>query len=157
MMQKAEILPLKAEQLAEVAQIAVCSFPDPWSLALFEAAFAQADTQIWAAMVDDMLVGYLVLQRLGEEQSVDDIAVLPAYRRQGIAEQLLQTTHAAFPDSNFILEVREHNEAAIALYQKLGYEQVGFRKRYYTNPAEGAVLMTRQGVPVEKTSNVAAL
>ena len=46
---------------------------------------------------------------------------------------------------------------AIALYQKLGYEQVGFRKRYYTNPAEGAVLMTRQGVPVEKTFNVVAL
>lgn len=156
-MQKAEILPLKAEQLTEVAQIAACSFSDPWSFALFEAAFAQGNTQIWAALVGDMLVGYLVLQRLGEEQSVDDIAVLPAYRRRGIAEQLLQTAHAAFQDSNFILEVREHNTAAIALYQKLGYEQVGFRKRYYTNPAEGAVLMTRQGVPIEKAFNITAL
>lgn len=144
MKQKAEILPLKAEQLPEAAQIAACSFPDPWSLTLFEAAFAQADTQMWAATVAGELVGYLVLQRLGEEQSVDDIAVSPAYRHQGIAEQLLQTAHAAFPDRNFILEVREHNAAAIALYQKLGYEQVGFRKRYYTNPAEGAVLMTKK-------------
>ena len=151
MMQKAEILPLKAAQLPEAAEIAACSFPDPWSLALFEAAFVQADTQVWAAMVEDVLAGYLVLQRLGEEQSVDDIAVLPAYRRQGIAGQLLQTVHAMFPDRNFILEVREYNTAAIALYQKLGYEQVGFRKRYYTNPAEGAVLMTRHGVSVEKS------
>lgn len=144
MKQRAEILPLKAEQLPEAAQIAECSFPDPWSLTVFEAAFAQVDTRMWAATVAGELVGYLVLQRLGEEQSVDDIAVSPDYRRQGIAEQLLQMAHAVFPDSNFILEVREHNAAAIALYQKLGYEQVGFRKRYYTNPAEGAVLMTKK-------------
>ncbi len=144
MKQRAEILPLKAEQLPKVAQIAACSFPDPWPLTVFEAALAQADTQMWAAMIAGELVGYLVLQRLGEEQSVDDIAVSSDYRRQGIAEQLLQMAHAAFPDSNFILEVREHNAAAIALYQKLGYEQVGFRKRYYTNPAEGAVLMTKK-------------
>ncbi len=145
MQQRAEILPLKAEQLPEVVQIAKCCFPDPWSLNVFQMAFAQPDTRMWAAMVAGELAGYLVLQRLGEEQSVDDIAVLPDYRRQGIAKQLLQMAHAAFPNSNFILEVREHNAAAIALYQKLGYEQVGFRKRYYTNPTEGAVLMTRRG------------
>ena len=70
MMQKAEILPLKAAQLPEAAEIAACSFPDPWSLALFEAAFVQADTQVWAAMVEDVLAGYLVLQRLSSNQFV---------------------------------------------------------------------------------------
>ena len=90
-----------------------------------------------------ILAGYLILQRLGDEESVDDIAVAPEFRRQGIAQQLLETAHAQFPACPFLLEVREHNTAALALYQKLGYQQVGFRKRYYTNPNEGAVLMTR--------------
>jgi ribosomal-protein-alanine N-acetyltransferase len=146
MQQKVDVLPLTASQLSEAAAIAAASFPDPWSFSLFEAAFVQPDTRILAAVQEGKLVGYLVLQRLGTEQSVDDIAVSPTCRRQGIAEQLLRTAHAQFPDCNFILEVREHNAAAIALYQKLGYESVGFRKRYYTNPAEGAVLMTRYAV-----------
>ena len=45
-------------------------------------------------------------------------------------------------------EVRESNAAAIALYESAGYRQVGFRKRYYRDPEEGAVLMTRE---VKKT------
>ena len=94
-------------------------------------------------LAGDTLAGYLILQRLGDEESVDDIAVAPEFRRQGIAQQLLETAHAQFPTCPFLLEVREHNTAALALYQKLGYQQVGFRKRYYTNPNEGAVLMTR--------------
>lgn len=143
MMQRADILPMQAEQLPEAAAIAAVSFPDPWPLSLFEAAFVQPDTKLFAAMVQGTMAGYLVLQRLGDDQSVDDIAVAAAFRRQGIARQLLQTAHDWFPDCSFILEVREHNTAAIALYESMGYVQVGFRKRYYTNPAEGAVLMTR--------------
>ena len=134
MMQKVKILPFSQEQLPAAAALAQRCFPDPWSLALFEAAFSQPDTTLFAAMAGDTLAGYLILQRLGDEESVDDIAVAPEFRRQGIAQQLLETAHAQFPACPFLLEVRE---------QKLGYQQVGFRKRYYTNPNEGAVLMTR--------------
>lgn len=143
MMQKVKILSLSQEQLPAAAALAQCCFPDPWSLALFEAAFSQPNTTLFAAMATDTLAGYLILQRLGDEESVDDIAVAPEFRRQGIAQQLLETAHAQFSTCPFLLEVREHNTAALALYQKLGYQQVGFRKRYYTNPNEGAVLMTR--------------
>ena len=135
MMQKVKILPFSQEQLPAAAALAQRCFPDPWSLTLFEAAFSQPDTTLFAAMAGDTLAGY--------EESVDDIAVAPEFRRQGIAQQLLETAHAQFPACPFLLEVREHNTAALALYQKLGYQQVGFRKRYYTNPNEGAVLMTR--------------
>ena len=156
MMQMVKILPFWQEQLPAAAALAQRCFPDPWSLALFEAAFSQPDATLVAAMagdalagywllprLGDTLAGYLILQRLGDEESVDDIAVAPEFRRQGIAQQLLETAHAQFPACPFLLEVREHNTAALALYQKLGYQQVGFRKRYYTNPNEGAVLMTR--------------
>ena len=60
-----------------------------------------------------------------------------------IGRQLLDFAHRQFPAQEFWLEVRESNAPAIALYQSEGYAQAGFRKRYYHNPEEGAVLMTR--------------
>ena len=93
MMQKVKILPFSQEQLPAAAALAQRCFPDPWSLTLFEAAFSQPDTTLFAAMAGDTLAGYLILQRLGDEESVDDIAVAPEFRRQGIAQQLLETQH----------------------------------------------------------------
>ena len=81
MMQKVKILPFSQEQLPAAAALAQRCFPDPWSLALFEAAFSQPDTTLFAAMAGDTLAGYLILQRLGDEESVDDIAVAPEFRR----------------------------------------------------------------------------
>ena len=51
---------------------------------------------------------------------LDDIAVSPAFRRQGIGRQLLDWAHGQFPESEFWLEVRESNAAAIALYESAG-------------------------------------
>ena len=79
MMQKVKILPFSQEQLPAAAALAQRCFPDPWSLALFEAAFSQPDTTLFAAMANDTLAGYLILQRLGDEESVDDIAVAPEF------------------------------------------------------------------------------
>ncbi|MFR3800351.1 GNAT family N-acetyltransferase [Ruminococcus sp.] len=90
------------------------------------------------------LCGYAAVSRTGDAVNLDDIAVSPAFRRQGIGRQLLDWAHGQFPESEFWLEVRESNAAAIALYESAGYRQVGFRKRYYHAPEEGAVLMTRE-------------
>ena len=83
MMQKVKILPFSQEQLPAAAALAQRCFPDPWSLALFEAAFSQPDTTLFAAMAGDTLAGYLILQRLGDEESVDDIAVAPTAAGNG--------------------------------------------------------------------------
>lgn len=144
MMQKIKIQLAVKEQIQKLVEIAEKCFSDPWSEKIFLSCFENEYTRVYVAVQDEKICGYLVLQMLGDEQSVDDIAVLPYYRRQGIAESLLQKAHREFSNCNFILEVREHNTSAISLYQKLNYKQVGYRKRYYTNPTEGAVLMTRE-------------
>lgn len=144
MMQKIKIQLAIKEQIPKLVEIAEKCFSDPWSEPVFLSSFENEYTRIYVAMQNEEICGYLVLQMLGDEQSVDDIAVLSEYRRQGIAENLLQKAHREFSNCNFILEVREHNTSAISLYQKLFYKQVGYRKRYYTNPTEGAVLMTRK-------------
>ena len=69
----------------------------------------------------------------------------PRYRRQGIAEALLDAyiqygrEHLAF----LTLEVRPSNQAAVALYCKHGFQEAGRRKDYYQDPTEDALLLTR--------------
>lgn len=143
MMQKVELIPANESHILAIAEIARLSFSDPWSEAIFFQTLLNQNHMIWCAVLDDAICSYLVLSKAGDSMSVDDIAVHPDYRRQGIAAFLLKQAHMQYPSSDFWLEVRESNHAAIALYQSLGYVQVGFRKRYYHNPEEGAVLMTR--------------
>ena len=80
------------------------------------------------------------------EAYITNIAVFPEYRRQGVAQKLLQKAidGAKSRDCVFItLEVRKSNSNAIALYEKLDFKNVGERKNFYTNPTENAIIMTK--------------
>lgn len=141
---KADIIPAAEGDMKRLSEIAALCFPDPWSERIFRESFENAYTEIFIAKdTDGNIAGYLVLSETGDEISVDDIAVLPEYRRCGIAKKLLLQADEKYPDRNFLLEVRESNSPAISLYKSLGFEQVGLRKRYYRNPDEAAVLMTK--------------
>ena len=141
---KVNIIPAAENDMKRLSEIAALCFSDPWSERIFRESFENAYTEILIAKdTDGNMAGYLVLSQTGDEISVDDIAVLPEYRRCGIAKKLLMQADAKYPDRDFLLEVRESNSPAISLYKSLGFEQVGFRKRYYRNPHEGAVLMTK--------------
>jgi len=93
---------------------------------------------------DGTVLGYGMVRAVLDEGCLERIAVVPAYRRQGVAEELLSAflrfgqAHLAF----LTLEVREGNAPAIALYEKLGFREVGRRKNYYPESKEDAVLMT---------------
>ncbi len=149
MMQKADndiiILPAGLADMHTLSKIASVSFPDPWSEKLFKEAFENIYTKILLAKnISGDIMGYIVLSETGDDINVDDIAVLPEYRRMGIGKGLLKWSLQEYPDKNFLLEVRESNFPAIGLYKSMGFVQVGFRKRYYRNPDEGAVLMTKE-------------
>ena len=94
------------------------------------------------ALDSGRVVGYMGLQILSGEGYVTNIAVLPEYRRQGIAQSLIES--CAQNKMDFItLEVRKSNLPAIKLYEKAGFENMGIRPRFYTEPEEDAVIMTR--------------
>ena len=93
----------------------------------------------------DTLAGYIVLSIVLDEGSIDNVAVVPEFRRRGIADLLL--SHAeeqgrALELAFLTLEVRSRNEPAIRLYEKHGFVEVGRRKNYYEKPREDAILMT---------------
>ncbi len=91
-------------------------------------------------------VGYVGMMTVLDEGYISNVAVAPAFRRQGIADLLITELldRARIRELSFVtLEVREHNEPAIALYRKHGFLPVGLRKDYYEAPKENALLMTK--------------
>ncbi len=143
---KLRIIPMTAQHLPAVAELERICFPaDPWSEALFRAALENPGAAILLALGEDGApLGYAVQSTVLDEGNLDNIAVAPAYRRQGVADALLSVVTGFGREhlSRLMLEVRASNAPAIALYEKYGFAAVGRRKNYYDAPREDAVLMT---------------
>ena len=93
------------------------------------------------------MVGYVGSQSVLGESDMMNVAVDPAFRRQGIGEKLVSSLVDALAEKgnrSLSLEVRASNEPAIALYYKLGFEQVGRRPKYYRNPREDALILRKE-------------
>ena len=141
-----QILPMTKEHLPQIAALEKLCFPaDPWSEALFRSALENPAVAILLAQGEDRaILGYAVLSTVLDEGNLDNIAVAPHCRRQGVADALLSalTGFGRGHLSVLMLEVRASNAPAIALYEKHGFAAVGRRKNYYDNPREDALLMT---------------
>lgn len=89
------------------------------------------------------LLGFLIAQHITPEWELENIVVAAAERRKGVGKALLNALinrARAAKGSAIFLEVRESNREARALYENAGFQEVGVRKAYYSNPLENAVL-----------------
>jgi ribosomal-protein-alanine N-acetyltransferase len=92
---------------------------------------------------DGALRAFLVARFSASECELENLVVAAAHRRRGFASQLLQSLIAAANERDverILLEVRESNMAARALYEKLGFQVNGRRKVYYSHPQEDALM-----------------
>lgn len=138
------VLPEDTEILAACGELEAQIFSDAWSPQSICSAAAARCTRMYAALSDtDALMGYLFVTQVMDEAEIENIAVSPAFRRQGIASLLLDTALSGL-DADIFLEVRASNAPAIALYQKYGFAAYGIRRNYYEKPQEDAVLMKRE-------------
>ncbi len=141
----AEICLLPAERLADAVLVSQTVFGGGTDASL-TACFTNEANRFFAAIDGGILVGFGGYSKAADQADVIDVAVLPAYRRRGIARALM---HAVLSDAAtrgaeaIFLEVRASNAPAIALYTALGFTSCGVRKNYYANPREDAVLMMR--------------
>jgi ribosomal-protein-alanine N-acetyltransferase len=97
----------------------------------------------------ELIVGFIGVWMLPDEAHIVTIAVRDSHRRQGIGELLLISTIelAQSLDQGLItLECRVSNGAALALYEKYGFQQVGLRPRYYSDNHEDAYVLTVSSV-----------
>jgi ribosomal-protein-alanine N-acetyltransferase len=120
---------------------------DPWPARVFMAELEAKHNHYVAARADDKLVGYGGISRLGRkkpyEYEIHTIGVDAAYQGQGIGRQLLTSLLEYADGGTIFLEVRTDNEAAIALYESVGFVRVGMRRRYYRASGADAYTMRR--------------
>lgn len=138
---------MKAEHVPQVAQLEKLCFADPWSEMSIESELKSIWSYWVVAVEDEQVVGYVGSQSSIDETDIMNIAVHPGWRRRGIAESLIDYLIKDLKNRGshaLMLEVRVSNDPAIALYEKLGFRQVGLRKNYYRNPKEDALILRKE-------------
>ena len=149
---KISISKASLEDLEAMHDIEQVSFSVPWSRKAFEAELQGNEFSVILTARSEVpsgrmrpLVGYICVWLVFDELRFLNLAVIPTFRRQGVAEQLVaRAIGLGFSKGTRrgLLEVRESNQAAQALYKKFGFTVYGKRKSYYTNPDEDAILMS---------------
>lgn len=93
-----------------------------------------SDHQVWGCWDDGALVAAVIVAVGPFDVEVDSLIVARAYRRRGLGQVLIEQAVAqarASGKERVLLEVREGNTAAIALYQRMGFSVDGLRANYY--------------------------
>ena len=123
---------MEEKDVEQVEELEKQCFSVPWSENILKDGLTgRFDTYlVWEK--DGIVAGYCALRVLADEGEIQRIAVLPSWRRHGIAKSLMEAMS---------LEVRESNTGARKLYENYGFIQEAVRKNYYENPVENACIM----------------
>ncbi len=153
------IEPMRPEDIEDILSIEQASFDDPWTEDTFRSELRHCWSQcrVLRRREDGRVVGYLVFWTVVDEVHLLNLAVKPGERHHQKGRMLLDylVAYACEHHARFItLEVRRSNEAAISLYERGGFRQVGVRPSYYQSNGEDAVVMLYD---CGSNSNVAAL
>jgi ribosomal-protein-alanine N-acetyltransferase len=141
-----DIRPLQLRDLTAIERIERSAYPTPWSRSMFAGELSKPSSICLGAFEDEVLLGYLITSRYVDAWHVMNVAVAPDRQRRGIASALLGSLFDLTADDDrrgYTLEVRVSNSGAIALYERLGFEQRGIRRGYYTDNREDALIMWR--------------
>jgi ribosomal-protein-alanine N-acetyltransferase len=142
---------MNSMDLDSVIAIEEVSFISPWNRKSFEFELARKGGMPLVAEENRMVVGYVVAWRVVDEIHIANLAVRPEWRRRKVGQTLLEELVGLSSECSWIgLEVRVSNLPARSLYQKLGFKEVGIRKKYYMEENEDAVLMTKFLDPVKR-------
>jgi [ribosomal protein S18]-alanine N-acetyltransferase len=139
------VVPMGTEHIDGVWEIEKLAFTTPWSKDAFNKEMTDNHFAFYLAVLDnDKVVAYVGSWIILDECHITNIAVHPNYKRQGISYKLmriLMDTVKVRGVESVTLEVRKTNYTAQNLYKKLGFEDKGIRKSYYTDNNEDAIIM----------------
>lgn len=133
------------EDIESISQIEQICFAEPWSKAALEEVAFSPFRYCFLVEEGGQVCAYSCLFVLFEDAEVQNIAVAPTARGKGYAKALLCAMHEkakALGAKRCLLEVREDNAPALALYERFGYTRYGLREKYYGD-GENAVLMQK--------------
>jgi len=142
-----EIVTMQSIHVPQVAALEKLCFSEPWSENSVAGELSNP-LSLWLVALDgEAVAGYVGSQSVMGETDMMNIAVDPNYRRQGVAAALIEELVRQLKDRGnhcLTLEVRASNNAAAALYEKLGFAQIGRRPNYYRNPKEDALILRKE-------------
>lgn len=129
--------PMGEDDVEAVLRIEFAAFSHPWTRGIFLDC-VKSGYECWLMFLGDQQVGHGVLSAAGDECHLLNLTVKPESQSNGLGgkllEHLLQRGRARGAETVF-LEVRESNRAAIHLYERTGFNEIGRRRGYY--PAVG--------------------
>jgi [ribosomal protein S18]-alanine N-acetyltransferase len=137
---KYKTAPLNHSHLPEVYAIEASSHLTPWSERIIQQSFGPRSHNVGLFRVEKKqwtLIGYFFAEHVAGEVSLENMCLAKSEHGQGLSHRLMETLveYAMSIEAFEIwLEVRATNKAAIALYQKHGFENVSIRKSYYSIP-----------------------
>ena len=140
-----EIVDMHRFHIDGVVEVENATFHIPWTKADFEREIKENNMAVYkVALVDGKPVGYAGMWHIVNEGHITNVAVHEDYRKMGIGEKLIDALFEVANEREMIgltLEVRISNMAAQKLYTKKGFRPEGFRKNYYQDTKEDAVIM----------------
>ena len=140
---------MKEEDVDRIVEIERLSFTTPWSKYAFLSEIYNQPISCPFVIEDsrkNKIIGYVIYWIIGDEAHINNIALHPEFRGQGIGEYVLRKIIELIKKAGakFIsLEVRPSNIPARKLYQKLGFRLEAIRKNYYINPREDALILVK--------------
>lgn len=138
---------MRKEDLEQVSTMEAACFSMPWSKKSFEENLNRSDAVYVVARDGDKVLGYCGAYVILNEADINQVAVEPLHRKKGVGGKmlaaLLDKLGKAGADA-VTLEVRKSNEAAIALYESMGFVTEGIRKNFYEKPVEDALIMWKR-------------
>ncbi len=141
------VRPMAGEDIDEVIAIERRAYPFPWTEGIFRDCI-RVGYSCWVFCVDNTIRGYGVLSAGAGEAHLLNISVDPDFQGAGLGRRILihfidvaRRLHA----DTILLEVRPSNKAALRLYERLGFHEVGIRRDYYPDVSgrEDALILAR--------------
>ena len=135
---------MTAEDVPFISRLEEETFSMPWSAASFLQMIRNEDARYYVAEEDGKLLGGCGLLLIAGEGNITNVVVTPEARGRGVATGMLSHLLEAGGREGltaYTLEVRVSNQAAIGLYEKLGFVSEGIRPNFYEKPTEDAMIM----------------
>jgi [ribosomal protein S18]-alanine N-acetyltransferase len=141
---------MSPDELDALMAVEEASFTNPWTREMYlaELEHPAASFLFLAKEPSGQVVGFCGFWRVLDELHINNLAVLPEYRRRGVASAILARVFAealTLGAKRTLLEVRRSNSAAQHLYERFGFTVAGVRRGYYRNPEEDALVLCREG------------
>lgn len=149
-MRRVNIVAATPNHIDDIMVVENLSFKIPWSRQSITEEIVSNKLAVYlSAKVDDRIVGYAGIWCVCGEGHITNIAVHPDYRGNGIGSLLLEGLIDIARKEQILsmtLEVRKSNLVAQALYRKYGFKDSGFRKAYYSDNGEDALIMWKDSI-----------